>query len=375
MVMPGESIEVTGTLRDIYDNRVIEGMSITAQWNDTGPVYNSNTSALGIFTIIMTVPLSFTVVVSQWAINIEASSTTYFDSSNTSFTLDIFTTVNFAVMVNSSSVIEDAEYNAFNGNPLYNNSTYTLQATLTDQFGRPIVDRIVNITIEQYESVIRSLSDNGNFSYFFPGDETLLTNIDYSIIITLKENIDFSFRVNFQVYPDPPTPTSVSSSTPNGGNENLGPILIGILIAMVSGIIIISTVYAFGRFRKSKKTQPGMAVGVDQYDLNSILKLIDESENAKDYKRASVLCYRAFESICMKSFGISNAPSISPRELARIIASTNRVPVRDVTMIVMRYEESRFSDHKISKNSFTQARQALHNILLATDKGPKNVQP
>ncbi len=368
MVMPGESIEVTGTMRDNYDNRVIEGMSITAQWDGTGPVYNSNTSATGTFTILMAVPLSFTAVVSQWAINIEALATTYFDSSNTSYTLDIFTTVNFAATINSSNVIEDAGYSSIGGNPLYNNSTFTLQATLTDQFYRPITDRTVNITFESLGITTRTLSSIGDFSYLFSGDEALLTNTDYTVTITFKENINFSFRVNFQVHPTPTnTDTSVSTSSPPGGT-NLGPILIGILIAMVSGIIIVSSVYAFGRFRKSKK-RPGMAVGVDQYDLNTILKLIDESENAKDFKRASTLCYRAFESICMSNFGIINAPSLSPRELARIIASTNRVPVRDVTMLVMRFEEARFSDHKITKNSYTQARQALHNIQLAIEKG------
>lgn len=373
MVMPGETIEVTGTLRDIYDNRVIEGMSITAQWDSTGPVYNSNTSATGTFTILMAVPLSFTAVVSQWAINIEAFATTYYDASNTSFTLDIFTTVNFAAMINSTNVTEDAGYNSIDGNPLYNNSTFTLQANLTDQFDRPIADRIVNITFASYGDTTRTLSSTGDFGYFVPGDENLLTSTDYTVTITFKENIDFSFRVNFQVYPTPTnTDTGVSSSPPPGGTD-LGPILIGILIAMVSGIIIVSTVYAFGRFRKSKK-RPGMAAGVDQHDLNTILKLIDESEKAKDYKRASVLCYRAFESICMTNFGITNALSLSPRELARIIASTNRVPVRDVTMIVMRFEEARFSDHKIAKNSYTQARQALHNIQLALEKNPTQVQ-
>jgi len=374
MVMPGESIELTGTMRDIYDNRAIDDMTVTAQWEGTGPVYNVNTTPTGLFTIVMPVPLSFTAVDSQGTINIEAFATTYYDASNTSLTIDIFTTVNFAIQINSTNVIEDAGYSSLDSNPLYNNSTFTIQANLTDQFDRPIADRTVNITIESYGITTRTLSNTGGFSYIFPGDDTLLTNTDYTITITFKENIEFNFRVNFQVYPTPTdTNTGVTSSTTPGGNENLGPILIGILIAMVSGIIIVSTVYAFGRFRKSKK-RPGMATGVDKPDLNAILKLIDESENAKDYKRGAVLCYRAFESICMTNFGIMNAPSLSPRELARIIASTNRVPVRDVTMIVMRFEEARFSDHKIAKSTYTHARQALHNIQLAMENAPNTAQ-
>lgn len=368
MAMPGESIEVTVTLRDLYDNRAIVGMAVSAQWEGTGPVYTGNTTAAGIFTFLMSVPLSFTAVDSQGTINIEASANTYYDATNTSFTIDIFTSVNFTVLINSTNVVEDAGYNSIAGNPLYNNATFTLQANLTDQFGRPLVDKSITITFDPHETTSRILSSIGGFSYSFTGNETLLTNTDYTVTITFKENIDFSFRVNFQVYPITESPTT-TTTTPTGGIE-LGSILIGILIAMVSGIIIVSTVYAFGRFRKSKK-RPGMTSGVDKPDLNTILKLIEESENAKDFKRASVLCYRGFESICMTHFGILNAPSLSPRELARIIASTNRVPVRDVTMIVMRFEEARFSDHKVSKNKYTQSRQALHNILLAIEGNPQ----
>ena len=371
MVMPGENVEVSGIMRDVYDSRGIQGMVVSAQWEGTGPSYDDNTTATGAFTIILPVPLTYTAADSEGTITIQTSETIYYNSSSTNFTVDIFTTVNFDVQINNTNVIEDAGYNSLDGNPLYNNSTFTLQANLTDQFTRPLEDKTVNVTIESYGSSIRTLSSTGGFSYTFPGDDTLLTSVDYIVTITFKENIEFSFRIRFQVYPTP-TDTGVSSPTsPTIGGDNLGPVLIGILIAMVSGIIIVSTVYAFGRFRKSKK-RPGPAGEVARFDLSTILKQIDESEKAKDYKRGAVLCYRAFEAICGTHFGVIDARSQSPRELARIIASTNRVPVRDVTMLVMRYEEARYSNHKITKNSYTQARQALHNLQLAIEKPSTN---
>jgi len=137
--------------------------------------------------------------------------------------------------------------------------------------------------------------------------------------------------------------------------------------------MIIAVVYTFGRFRKGRKKSVTVD-GQEFYDLPTIISQIDEAEKAKDYKRAVVLCYRAFELICVNYFGIANAWSYSPRELARLVAATNRIPVRDVTMLVMRYEEARFSDHKINPASFKQTRQALHNMQLALDKEPK-VEP
>ncbi len=40
-------------------------------------------------------------------------------------------------------------------------------------------------------------------------------------------------------------------------------------------------------------------------------------------------------------------------------------------MLVMRYEEARFSDHKINAAGFKQTRQALHNMQVALEKEPK----
>ena len=146
--------------------------------------------------------------------------------------------------------------------------------------------------------------------------------------------------------------------------------MIYILITVVSLIIIVSVVYAFGRFRKSKK---GMLPDPDAelMDLSSIMKQITEADKAKDYRRGIVLSFKAFELICMQSLRIISARDQSPRELARLVASTNRIPVRDVTMLVMRYEEARYSDHRITKNQFNHAMQALENVQLALKQDPK----
>jgi len=142
---------------------------------------------------------------------------------------------------------------------------------------------------------------------------------------------------------------------------------IGILVSTVSLIVLISVIYAFGRFRKAKKT---LAVGElgEGLDLSTVMKMLDEAAKAKDYRRAVILCYRAFELLCIQHLFISEATKLSPRELARIVNSTNRVPVRDITMLVMRYEEARFSDHKITKNNFHLCKQALENVQLALKK-------
>jgi hypothetical protein len=191
----------------------------------------------------------------------------------------------------------------------------------------------------------------------------------YSVVISFDDapSYDFSFQITFEAVPVQ-TPTGGTSSPTEPGGFDM--IIIGILIATISLIIIVAVVYAFGRFRKSKKAVlPG--TDVEFMDLPSIMKQIGEADKAKDYRRAVVLTYRAFELICIQDLGILSARAQSPRELARLVASTNRIPVRDVTMLVMRYEEARYSDHRITKNQFNHALQALENVQLAIKQEPR----
>ncbi|NHJ33317.1 MAG: DUF4129 domain-containing protein [Asgard group archaeon] len=190
----------------------------------------------------------------------------------------------------------------------------------------------------------------------------------YTITITFDDapSYDFSFDITFLSLPVETTNGGTTTTTPGGPFEMA---LIGILVATVSLIIIIAVVYAFGRFRRSKKVIPGRD---DEYmDLPTIMKKIKETEKAKDYRRAIVLCFRAFELISMQELGILSARGQSPRELARLVASTQRIPNRDITMLVMRFEEARYSDHKITKNQFNHTIQALENVQLALKQEPR----
>ena len=369
-VMPGETVQISGTILDAYDSDPVVGMTINAFWDALGVIYSDTTTAAGTFTIDLPVSITFDETVSEEDITVVATGTTYYNSTNVGFTVEIFTDVVFDVQIEETDIVEDSTIDTIAGEPIYYNSTFTISGTLVDQFDRPVIDRNINYTIESIGTVIRPIND-GVFTYTFTGDESISTTSPYTVTITFNENDDFSFQISFQDYPTPtptsPTDSSTNTGTPPGENNWMDILLIVLMIGIVSGIIIVSVVYAFGRFKRAQK-RPKTSSDVELPGLDVILKQIDESEQAKDFKRAVILCYRAFEAICIASFGVIDARSQSPRELARIVAQTNRIPVRDVTMLVMRYEEARFSEHKIGKPTFTQARQALHNIQLSVEQ-------
>ncbi len=366
LVLANETVQVTGTLEDLYDSNPLVGIIVYGQLESYTAV-NSTTSGSGAYTLPILIPTSIDPSINNLTIRIWTDSIQYYTGWNTSFQIDVFTDVLFSLKLNQTILTNYAVISTLNGTPIYNTTTIVFNLTLTDQFGRPLSGRDVTLSVS---SIVipptLSVDTNGVLIITIPNAQIMLQNGSYTINLAFTDNQLFNFSFTLVV-----SEQQITSPPPTTGGLNLNSqIAIGILISMVSLIIIISIVYAFGRFRKSKKQVSVGATG-EILDLQTIMKLLAEADNAKDYQRAVILCYQAFELICMQDLRIHNARLQSPRELARIVATTNRIPIRDVTMLVMRYEESRYSDHKISKNSFVQAQQALDNIQLALKKEPK----
>ncbi|MBD3191390.1 MAG: DUF4129 domain-containing protein [Candidatus Heimdallarchaeota archaeon] len=370
MAMPGETLRISGALLDAYNDAPVSGMTVEGRWGTSGTLYLANTSSSGTYTINLVVPPTINPGPNNMYgnISLRSRSTQYYTSSNTSFSVAIFDEISFTVFLNNTLVAEDSTITNVGGEPLYGNSSFILQGTITDQFDRPINNRLIRIIIVGVE-INRTLSA-GNFSYALSGEENI-TPGTYETSIIYNQDFDFNFYLTFADYPETTTPTTPTSEpTNNNGDEPMtGNILIWVAIAVVGLIIVLAVIYAFGRFRRGKDKDSPSTESVAKMDLQTLMSQIDDAESAKDYRRAIVLSYRAFEIICMKNFGIRDAPTQSPRELARSVAATNRIPVRDVTMLIMKYEEARYSDHKIGKDRYNAARQALHNIQLALKQG------
>jgi len=364
-LLAGETIHVNGTLRDLFSSVPLTSITIFTQIGSYGAPLNTTTSGTGYYSFYIQIPLTIDPNSNNETIRIWTDSIQYYTSWNTSFKIDVFTSVLFSVNLDQTSVVNGSTISSLGGNPIYNTTNFIFNLNITDNFGRALGLRNVTIIISIY-SYSRAVNSNGNLVISIQNIGLILQNGSYAVIIEFTDNPTFNFGFTLVVSEQPIT----SSSTPPGGFNLSSQIAIGILISMVSLIIIISIVYAFGRYRKSKQ-QISVGASGEILDLQTIIKLIAEADTAKDYQRAVILCYQAFELICMQDLRILNTRSQSPRELARLVASTNRVPVRDVTMLVMRFEESRYSDHKISKNSFAQAIQALENIQLALKKESK----
>ncbi|MBN1328909.1 MAG: DUF4129 domain-containing protein [Candidatus Heimdallarchaeota archaeon] len=375
LVMANESVQVAGRIIDLYSSVSISGIIVYAQLGSYGSPLNTTTSGTGSYSFSVHIPPTIDPTSNNETVRIWTDSIQYYTSCNTSFQIDVFTSVSFSIKLDQTLVVDGATISSLGGNLIYNTTSFIFNLSITDQFGRALSSRDVTILLSTYSDTL-PVNSNGYLVIVIPNPQITLQHGSYVINIEFTDNPTFSFGftlvVSEQLAPTPtPTPTP---TTTNGGFNLSSQFAIGILISLVSLIIIISIIYAFGRFRKSKKELSIGASG-EILDLQTIMKLVAEADNAKDYQRAVILSYQAFELICMQDLRILNARSQSPRELARLVASTNRVPVRDVTMLVMRFEESRYSDHKISKNSFTQAFQALENIQLALKKEPKTTQP
>ena len=369
MALPGEVLHVTGVVNDPYNSLPIDDMPIEAQWEDFGSILFQNTTAFGTFQFYLQVPQSVNSTVENGTIYLTTSNSPFNSPTAYNFTIDVYSSVQYSLILNSTNIIEDSNIYLLGGNEIRYNSTFTLSGVLEDQFNRPLTSGSIQLVLGTFINQTLTVT-NGVFSYIVTAADSITIGT-HLVSLIFKDGSDFSFSMEFRDYPPPvttPTPTP-TTSTP-GGNTLTGKIVIGIAIALVSIIMIIAVLYAFGRLRKSRKRSVTVD-GQEFYDLPTIINQIDEAEKAKDYKRAVVLSYRAFELICVNYFGIANAWSYSPRELARLVAGTNRIPVRDVTMLVMRYEEARFSDHKINAAGFKQTRQALHNMQVALEKEPK----
>ncbi|MBK5112539.1 MAG: DUF4129 domain-containing protein [Candidatus Heimdallarchaeota archaeon] len=372
--MPNETLQITGIIRDAYSSVAIVGMGISAQWEDFGLIYITNTTAGGAFTIDMTVPLTVNPLLENGTVYLSSSSMQYYTSSNYSFVVDVFTEAQYTISLNTTTIADGSYKISIGGETIYINSNLTFSGFVTDQFGRPIESRTITLNMSVYSNMsnvfVISSSINGSGYFQMELNDSLgyINATRYSIVITFDDapSYKFSFDIYFETLVES---NGGSSQSPTTGAP-FGMTIVYVLITVVSLIIIVSGVYAFGRFRRTKK---GVLPGpdVEYMDLPTIMKQIEEADKAKDYRRAVVLCFKAFELMCINDLRILYAKEQSPRELARLVASTNRIPVRDVTMLVMRFEEARYSDHSITKNQFNHALQALDNVQLALKQEPK----
>ncbi|NHK30176.1 MAG: carboxypeptidase regulatory-like domain-containing protein [Asgard group archaeon] len=372
LALPGENVTISGNIRDIYNNDPVANMPVIAQWESFGAIYSTNTTAGGSYTFDVQVPITVNPSLPNGTIYVTSSESQYHTGSNTSIVVNVFTVLDFSITLNQTQITEGATQTTIGGNTLYTNSNFTLYLNLTDQFSRPLANRVVLTNITGIIEFTNVTDANGLTSVDIKGIQYGFTNTTYTVVLTFVDNPSSTFSFNLEISSVPEEPTTGPTSpgtTPNGGTNLFNNLSIGILISVVSIIIIVAIIYGFGRFRKKGKQIPIDAAEV--LDLPTVMKMMADAERAKDFQRAVVLCYRAFELICMQDLQILNARFLSPRELGYIVTNTNRIPARDINLLVRRYEEARFSDHKIIKNAFTTSKQALENVQLALKNVPK----
>ncbi|NHJ41213.1 MAG: carboxypeptidase regulatory-like domain-containing protein [Asgard group archaeon] len=371
LALPGENITISGYVRDIYNNDPVVNMPVIAQWESFGAIYSTNTTVSGSYTFDVQVPLSVNPNLPNGTIYVTSSDSQYHTGSNTSIVAFVFTELEFRIILNQTQITEGATISNIGGNTLYTNSCFTFELNVIDQFSRPLANRDILINLTGIIEFTDTTNVNGSLSFNVNGTELGFTNTTYGVTITFIDSPSNSFSFNLEISSIPEVITSPISpgTTTNGDTSLFNNITIGVLISVISLIIIVAIIYGFGRFRKKGKIVAGDAI--EALDLPTIMKMMADAERAKDYQRAVVLCYRAFELICMQDLRIVNARFLSPRELGYIVTNANRIPARDINLLIRRYEEARFSDHKIIKNAFTTSKQALENIQLALKKEPK----
>ncbi|MEA2070352.1 MAG: hypothetical protein U9O98_03585 [Asgard group archaeon] len=368
MVMPGEILAISGRLEDIYNGNPLANVLVRARWEDFGPLLSTNTTTSGNFYFNLTLPITINTSTQNGTVYLEAESTIFHTASNDSFSIQVFHSLSFETYLNNTQISEDATVTTLQGNTIYTNSTFTLSCIIRDQFNRYINNRDMKLFFGNSNTT--KIISNGNISHIITGTEGIIAGT-YDVSLYFDEENNFNFSIRFQDYPEPTPTAPPDTTTPtNGGTQMFGKIMIYITIGIVSALLIGAVVFAFGRFLKGKR-QKDAKKATQKIDLETLIEKMDEAENAKDYRQAILVSYQAFEFLCATRLGIKNVQTHSPRELARKVAKIQYIPVRDVTMLIMKYEEAKYSDHKIQQANYKLARQAFHNIKLAIEEQSK----
>ncbi len=128
----------------------------------------------------------------------------------------------------------------------------------------------------------------------------------------------------------------------------------------LSGAIIVVLLYLYfvkGMFQGTVK-----ASGVD---IPSKLRNIKKLADAGKYSASITLAYRTFEQMCGMKIGSERSNSETAREYLERVTKVMSLDTATVDMFVTTYEESRFSNHEMTRDRYEYA------IRLFTDLYPR----
>jgi hypothetical protein len=324
----GESLNISGSLN--YEN----GSKLSGQiivYPESDPSLNTTLLVNGRYNISFPVGASFADTTENLIVRYEgisritgsSSSTPVYIGSSPTITLDVPSTAYYATNFNVyGSITQDSK-------PYFNRSVLIYVSNSTHQ---NILNTRVNTDINGDFQTQISIPYTGNFTI-----KANLSSIgSYSsseLFIEIVENptvLDFLW-------------------------------VLWIILPVVIGVIIVIVGVKLMARRSKKKKQKRLAESIE---ANSIKKNIQALCDGDRYKEAIIYAYTMFLEIVGIFRGKKRLSSQTIREFAMDLVKNMKLPPKNVYSFTSLYEEARFSDHKIDKNKFEEAK-ILYDALVS----------
>ncbi len=126
----------------------------------------------------------------------------------------------------------------------------------------------------------------------------------------------------------------------------------------LTGAVIVVLLYLYyvkGMFRSTPRT-------VTSVDIPGKLRNIKKLADAGKYEGAITLAYRTFEQMCGMKMGSERMPSETAREYIERVLKAIPLDAESVESFVQAYEESRFSNHTVTRDRYELAIKIFTDI-------------
>lgn len=332
-LLPGEQLNITGTIRDERDDPV-QNAEINAIINgETATNLTSNSQGVFVGSLIIPSWISdpnLTIILFY-------AETTFYNSSISSVKVFIFENATITLFVNNTNCLE-----------AYPGETLNITGSVVDEHNRYITDRELKLCIN--ETIQHIYLKEGNFTVFYTlPQDTISRNMTIYAVLEAKTE----FKSNEVI-------VLIKVGDQRMWEINIPRYILYIIIASIFAAS--STFIFFKKFLKGRKVKRK----VPEIDLSSPIMAINRHVRQAKFKEAIIEAYNLFEKILKVYFNVERPNSLTPREFAINIVKEYRLNPDATYLLIKMYEKARFSLHEVGLedyNSFVKAFSTIYRQI------------